>query len=925
DNSSQHQGITNFHVGVVLDMDSAIGKVGWNCIQIALSDFYSAHSDYRTKLFFHLRDSQGDNVQAALAVLDLLQNVEVQAILGPQKSSQADFVIDLGDKARVPVISFSTTSSSLSSRSPYFVQAAQSDSSQVMAIKAIIQVFKWREIVTISENSDYGNGLSTYLIHALQEEQVKVPYKSVISLTATDDQIRLELYKLMNMHNRVFIVHMSNTLGSRLFLMAKEMEMMSDGYVWIVTDGIMNPLDSMDDTVIASMQGVLGVKPYIPMSQKLDSFTDRWKRKFHQDLIIYGLWAYDAVCTLATAAERVGATESPVQNEGTSNNLTDLTSIKTSKSGLTLLDAILNTRIEGLSGDFYFVNGKLQTSTYQILNVIEKGETEIGFWSTELGISKELSLSGDKTYMNSVTNLSSIKWPGGSLTIPKGWLFPARGKKLRIGVPVKGGFNQIVKVERDTATNKTKVTGYAIDVFNLVMASLPYSVPYEFEPFMDPNGSSAGSNYELIEQVYLQRYDAVVGDTIITANRSLIVDFTLPYTEGGVAMMVLNKHANKKSAWIFLQPLTKDLWLTTGAFFILTGFVIWVLEHRINKAFRGPPSQHVGMIFWFPLSTLVFAHRERIVSNMARLVVIIWIFVVLILNSSYTASLSSILTVQRYEATVSSMQQLKEKGDCVGFQKGSFMPDLLKDMNFNESKFKTFSSPEEMNEALQKGSQNGGITAFFSVVPFIKILTTKYCNQYTMVGPINKTEGYGFGFPRGSPLVADVSRAILKILETDKIKELDSILFGLQKSCSEPEHKVISHSLNFNSFRGLFTITGTVSGFVFIVFLIMFIFKNKQVWATTSSNNALSQKIKTLLKQFDEKDTSSYPFSSRTHTEREGSVEVRVVDASPSFTNGSIYTDGSRSPFERITSFHLDDFLMSAVALEELDDIRLSE
>ncbi|KAF5184505.1 Glutamate receptor, partial [Thalictrum thalictroides] len=67
DNNSQNRGVTDYHVGVVLDMDSDIGKVGWNCIQIAFSDFYSANSDYRTKLFLHLRDSRGDNVQAAFA------------------------------------------------------------------------------------------------------------------------------------------------------------------------------------------------------------------------------------------------------------------------------------------------------------------------------------------------------------------------------------------------------------------------------------------------------------------------------------------------------------------------------------------------------------------------------------------------------------------------------------------------------------------------------------------------------------------------------------------------------------------------------------------------------------------------------------------------------------------------------------------
>ncbi|KAF5201304.1 hypothetical protein FRX31_009110, partial [Thalictrum thalictroides] len=66
-NNSQNQGVTNYHVGVVLDMDSDIGKIGWNCIQIALSDFYSAHNNYKTNLSLHLRDSQGDNVQAAFA------------------------------------------------------------------------------------------------------------------------------------------------------------------------------------------------------------------------------------------------------------------------------------------------------------------------------------------------------------------------------------------------------------------------------------------------------------------------------------------------------------------------------------------------------------------------------------------------------------------------------------------------------------------------------------------------------------------------------------------------------------------------------------------------------------------------------------------------------------------------------------------
>ena len=101
----------------------------------------------------------------------------------------------------------------------------------------------------------------------------------------------------------------------------------------------------------------------------------------------------------------------------------------------------------------------------------------------------------------------------------------------------------------------------------------------------------------------------MVGDTTIIANRSLYVDFTLPYTESGVSMIVPIRDS-KKNAWVFLKPLTWDLWVTSGCFFVFIGFVVWVLEHRINEDFRGPPAHQVGTMFWFSFSTMVFAHRN---------------------------------------------------------------------------------------------------------------------------------------------------------------------------------------------------------------------------------------------------------------------------------------------------------------------------
>lgn len=54
-------------VGVVLDMDRDIGKFGLTCISMALSDLYSSHAHYKTRLVLHTRNSSDSVVTAASA------------------------------------------------------------------------------------------------------------------------------------------------------------------------------------------------------------------------------------------------------------------------------------------------------------------------------------------------------------------------------------------------------------------------------------------------------------------------------------------------------------------------------------------------------------------------------------------------------------------------------------------------------------------------------------------------------------------------------------------------------------------------------------------------------------------------------------------------------------------------------------------
>ncbi|KAI3463171.1 hypothetical protein Pfo_019834 [Paulownia fortunei] len=863
---------STFQVGVILDLDSPVGRIGLSSLSLALSDFYSVNTNYTTKLVLHVRDSRGQVIDAAATALSLLKDVEADAIIGPQKSEQASFVIGLGDRANVPIISFSATSPALRPQPSYFVRTALSDSAQVDAIAAIIKYFHWTQVVLVYEDSHYGNGIIPYLSNAFQDVNARVSYRSIIPLSATDDLLLQELYKMKSMQTRVFVVHMSSSLASRLFPKVKQAGMMVEGYAWIVTSGLMDLLYSLDPYVIETMQGVLGVKPLIPISRKLSSTAARWKRKFLHDnpdilqaeLSLYGLWAYDTLWALAMAAERVGFRE-PSSSQNTSVfNSANLFTTEMSQTGPKLLEAMSEVIFEGLGGKFHLVNGQLEPSSFQILNVVGKGEREVGIWAPQ-GILSESNMNITTT---SDKKLKSIIFPGDSTVVPKGWEVPVSGQKLRIAVPADPGFTEFVKLVKDPQTNASKITGCYIDMFDAVMAKLPYAVPYEYVPFEKPDGSSAGSYDELSYQVFLQNYDAAVGDITITSKRSKYVDFTLPFTGGGVNIIVPITYDDPNSKWIFLKPLTKELWLTAIALFILTGVALWILEHRFNNAYRGPPAQHAGMIFYFPFMSLVFAQRERIVSNLARLVVVVWMFVVLILSSTYTASLSARLTVQRLQPAVTDVKELIRKGDYVGCHKGSFIVDLLQELGFNKFKIRTYEHPEDCDEALSKGSEKGGISALFSVTPYTKLFLSTYCDKYTTVGPTYPTEGFAYVFPKASPLVSDVSRAVIELTDNGRISEIEKEWIN-NSACNGPD--------GTNTFWNHGGITATS----LVVFLITYLYKNRDfVERISSSSTTIWSKLCAICKHFDERDPKSFG-SSRAKEDGENALPNPNLSVNP--------------------------------------------
>ena len=378
------------------------------------------------------------------AALDFFENIKVEAIIGAQTSVEANLLAELGEAAKLPVMSLSPPLTD--NKYPFFIEIMHADeAAEVKGISALIEVFKWRDVVLLYENKEYERDFIPSWVNSFQEiTHASVACKSSnIASSSSNEEIIEDLQMLMKLKIKVFVVHVSHFLAPRLFLSAHKLGMMSEGYAWIMTSTSMNSLHSMDLSVIESMQGVLGFRSFIPASMSLHSLTSRLRRKFYledpnmeaiRELSVDEIWAYDATWALAEAVERARLRNS----------------ITRSSKGVVLLGEILQSRFKGLSGEIQYLNGKLISSEpFEIVNVIGKGEIKrIGLWPCKEGKNRKESpqqrLMHNRRKLASTIDLERIIWPGGS----KRELSTSETVKLRIGVPVRFGFKIMVHTNK---------------------------------------------------------------------------------------------------------------------------------------------------------------------------------------------------------------------------------------------------------------------------------------------------------------------------------------------------------------------------------------------------------------------------------------------------------------------------------------------
>ncbi|KAL3739969.1 hypothetical protein ACJRO7_021276 [Eucalyptus globulus] len=776
-----------FKVGVILDLDSHLGNQMRMAIEIACQEVNSISSSGIHYIKPNYINSHAKSLRAISAAEKLIKRKNVQVIIGLETWEGATLVAEIANQSQIPVISLARdhVAPTLMAQTlwPSLFRMSTDESDQIKCIVDVVGSYNRQRVTIIYEAGAYDTMYSK-LLNSLSEELGKIgstiedqlilqPFSSPAGAEVSLEE---NLMKLKGKASPIFIVlGLSSPRSTHFLEEAKKMGLFYGDSIWIFAEKpFTNLLTSVDHSAISSpVEDAIGIITYRPKNQAyrgfrskfLNMFRRKYGEKFNFEPAIDAVRAYDCIMTVKNAIDA-----------GPSHDI--MPEI--------LLNRISHTRLMGLSGPIQFENGQLAyRPKLQLVSVNGKEYRELKPWSPNFGFSRSfVAKQGSRRNAYAIADISKTQEERTSV----------ENKPMVIGVPGKTSFDKFVKEERDNTTGKAKYIGFCIDVFEKAVSHFPNRLDYKFS-------RHDGTYEELVNKVRNKTYDAAVGDITILANRSQFVEFTQPFMASELSMIVPAK-LDTDRAFIFMEPFTPMMWIASGGILIYTMLVVWFLEHPTNPEFRGPWTNQLSTALWFTFSSLFFAQRERVYRNFTRIVLVIWFFVALILTQSYTAGLTSMLTLQELKPTVTTMEWLRISKAKVGCDPDAFVCKHLTDtLNFSKDVIVPISNTTSYEDEFRSGN----ISALLLEYPYERAFFTEYCYGYVAIRENYRFGGFGFAFPKDSPHVANFSEAILELSESGEMKRLEDKWF--RPECTMRNFTSDTPRLGLDSFWALFVFT----------------------------------------------------------------------------------------------------------------------
>ena len=290
--------------------------------------------------------------------------------------------------------------------------------------------------------------------------------------------------------------------------------------------------------------------------------------------------------------------------------------------------------------------------------------------------------------------------------------------------------------------------GLSIDLWDKIAADLNWEYTLEQR---DLNG--------LLTGVQDGSVDLAVAALTITSEREELFDFSHPFYTSGLGIGV---RTDDRGSWMSVvkrvfSPEFIRVLLSLLLVLLLFGVLVWFFERKHNREqFGGNVVNGVGAGLWWSavtMTTVGYGDKAPVTLG-GRIVAMVWMFTAIIIISSFTAAITSVLTISGLESRISGPEDL---GDVrVASVDKSTSAKYLERQHIN---FLAYSAIEPAMAGLGAGR----VDAVVYDAPILRYLSSQSEGSIHVLPQTFEHQAYGIGMPAGSALREDINRKLLEI------------------------------------------------------------------------------------------------------------------------------------------------------------------
>jgi polar amino acid transport system substrate-binding protein len=249
----------------------------------------------------------------------------------------------------------------------------------------------------------------------------------------------------------------------------------------------------------------------------------------------------------------------------------------------------------------------------------------------------------------------------------------------------------------------------------------------------------------------------------VTAEREAQLDLTHAFYSTGLAIAVAPKSGDSIATTlkqIFTAKFAKLIALLIVVLLAI-GALMWLAERRRNEQFGGTVAHGIGAGMWWSAVTMttVGYGDKAPVTFVGRLLGLVWMFAALIIIASFTAAITSALTVSSLESSISGPNDLpKAKVGTVDPSQGAHY------LQRRQIPFRGYKDAAAAVDALAKGE----VEAIVYEAPILQYqIKSKPDAGLLVLDGTFDNHGYALALKQGSPYREAVNLALLQFTASE--------------------------------------------------------------------------------------------------------------------------------------------------------------